>query len=274
VREKKLKIGFIGGGNMGEALIAGLLNKNVLRPGDIGVAEPDLARLKKLKAKYKILSRATNAELAATSEAVLLSVKPQQMTSVLNEIYPHLTPQHLILSIAAGLDSDYFRGKLPSKTRFIRIMPNLCSMIGEGAAALYAAPTATTHDKIFAKKIFAASGKAVFVESEELLDTVTAVSGSGPAFVFLFIDALIQAGAARGLAPELGRELVLQTLAGATKMVEASKDSIADMIGRVASKGGTTEAGLKTLADFSFTKIIDQTISAAADRAAQLRKTT
>ncbi|HEX5037359.1 MAG TPA: pyrroline-5-carboxylate reductase [bacterium] len=269
---KKLKIGFIGGGNMGEALIAGLLNQNVLRPGDIGVAEPDAARLKKLKAKYKILSRATNAELAATSEAILLAVKPQQMTSVLNEIYPHLTPRHLVLSIAAGLDASYFRDKLPSKTRFIRIMPNLCSMIGEGAAALYAAPSATGQDRTFAKKIFAASGKAVFVESEELLDTVTAVSGSGPAFVFLFIDALIQAGAARGLAAELGKELVLQTLTGATKMVEASKEPIAEMIGRVASKGGTTEAGLKVLADLDFRKLIDQTIGAAAERAAQLRK--
>jgi pyrroline-5-carboxylate reductase len=152
-------------------------------------------------------------------------------------------------------------------------MPNLCSMIGEGAAALYAAPGAAPKDRALAKRIFSASGKAIFVDREELLDTVTAVSGSGPAFVFLFIDALIAAGAARGLSEDLGKELVLQTLIGAAKMADASKDPIPEMIARVASKGGTTEAGLKVLEELDFRGLIDRTIGAANERAKELRCT-
>lgn len=256
---------------MGEALIAGLLSHKIFKPSDIAVCEPDAPRLKKLKSRYKIATSPSNAQLVRSSEAVLLAVKPQQMTDVLAEIRDELETGRLVLSIAAGLDSAYFRSKLPSKARFIRIMPNLCSMIGEGAAALYAAPGTTPKDKALAKKIFAASGKAVFVEKEELLDVVTAVSGSGPAFAFLFMEAMIAAGATRGLPATLGRELAAQTLLGASKMVASSKDAIADMIARVASKGGTTEAGLKVLADKDFRGVVDATIGAAAERAKELR---
>ena len=269
----KIKIGFVGGGNMAEALIAGLLARKVFKPGEIGVFEPDSPRLKKLKAKHKIVSLPSNAELTRASGAILLAVKPQQMGAVLDEIRGSLTPKHLVLSIAAGLDTAYFRERLPEKTRFVRIMPNLCSMIGEGAAALYAAPGGTSGDKALAKKIFSASGKAVFVEREDLLDVVTAVSGSGPAFAFLFLDAMIEAGAARGLPAALGRELAAQTLAGAAKMAATTTDALPEMIARVASKGGTTEAGLKVMDDRQFRKIIDETIGAAAERARELRQT-
>lgn len=272
MKGKKLKIGFIGGGNMGEALIAGLLSHRVFKSSDIGVCEPDAPRLKKLKSRYKIASLPSNAQLVRASEAVLLAVKPQQMTGVLEEIRAELEVGRLVLSIAAGLDSAYFRSKLPPKARFIRIMPNLCSMIGEGAAALYAAPGTTPKDKALAKKIFAASGKAVFVDKEELLDVVTAVSGSGPAFAFLFMEAMIAAGAARGLDAALGRELAAQTVLGAAKMAAASKDALAEMIARVASKGGTTEAGLKVLSEKDLRGVVDATIGAATDRAKELRQ--
>jgi pyrroline-5-carboxylate reductase len=258
---------------MGEALIAGLLSHKVFKPGQIGVFEPDAPRVKRLKAKYKIASFASNAELAMASRTILLAVKPQQMGTVLDAIRPSVTPRHLVLSIAAGLDTAYFAARLPERTRLVRIMPNLCSMIGEGAAALYAAPGATPKDKALAKRIFSASGKAVFVDREELLDVVTAVSGSGPAFVFLFLDALIGAGAARGLPAALGRELASQTLLGAARMAASTKDPLADMIARVASKGGTTEAGLKVLDGRQFRTMIDETIGAAAERAKELRCT-
>lgn len=258
---------------MAEALISGLLARKVFKPREIGVFEPDAARLKKLKSKHKIVALPSNAELTRVSGTILLAVKPQQMGAVLDEIHGSLTSKHLVLSIAAGLDTGYFRSRLPGNIRLIRIMPNLCSMIGEGAAALYAAPGTTPGDKAVAKRIFSASGKAVFVDREDLLDVVTAVSGSGPAFAFLFMDAMIEAGAARGLPAALGRELASQTLIGAAKMAAASKDALTEMIARVASKGGTTEAGLKVLDDRQFRKTIDETIGAAAERAKELRCT-
>jgi pyrroline-5-carboxylate reductase len=273
VKGRKIKIGFIGGGNMGEALMAGLIAHKVFKASEIGVFEPDAPRLKRLKSKYKIVSFPSNPELVRASETLLLAVKPQQMGEVLEVVRKDLTPGHLVLSIAAGLDMAYFEPRMPPGTRLIRIMPNLASMIGEGAAALYASPHATPKDKILAKKIFTASGKAVFVDREELLDVVTAVSGSGPAFCFLFLEALIAAGAARGLPAALGRELAAQTLVGAARMAERSKEALAEMIARVASKGGTTEAGLKILSDSDFRELIDRTIGAAAERAKELRCT-
>lgn len=258
---------------MAEALISGLLARKVFKPGEIGVHEPDAARLKKLKSRHKIVSLPSNAELTRVSGTILLAVKPQQMGAVLDEIRGLLTSKHLVLSIAAGLDTGYFRSRIPENVRLIRIMPNLCSMIGEGAAALYAAPGTTSGDRAVAKRIFSASGKAVFVDREDLLDVVTAVSGSGPAFAFLFLDAMIEAGAARGLPAALGRELAAQTLIGAAKMTALAKDTLPEMIARVASKGGTTEAGLKVLESVNFRRIVDETIGAATERARELRCT-
>lgn len=268
---KKIKIGFIGAGNMGSALIAALVRKKIFSPSRIGVCEPDAGRVKALRRKFPITVFKSNAELAAAAPVLLLAVKPQQMTEILREIGPAVTKRHLILSIAAGLDTSYFAGRLPEGTRLVRIMPNMAAMIGEGAAGLYAGPHATRGDRSLAFKIFSAAGQAVYVDREDLLDAVTAVSGSGPAFVYLFIDALIEAGASRGLGRDLGRKLVLQTLVGAVKMVEVSKEPIPDMIQRVASRGGTTEAGLKILEDRGFRRIIQEVIDAATQRARELR---
>ncbi len=258
---------------MGSALIAALVRKKIYAPAQIGVCEPDSSRVKILRRKFPVTVFKSNAELAAAAPVLLLAVKPQQMPEVLGEIGPTVTKRHLILSIAAGLDTSYFARRLPEGTRLIRVMPNMAAMIGEGAAGLYAGPHATRGDRSLALKIFSAAGQAVYVDREELLDAVTAVSGSGPAFVYLFIDALIEAGASLGLGRDLGRKLVLQTLVGAAKMVEVSKEPIPDMIQRVASKGGTTEAGLRILQDMGFKDMIQKTIEAAADRARELRCT-
>lgn len=233
-----VKIAFIGGGNMGAALIAALVRRKLFRASEIGLFEPDTVRLKALRRRFPVTPFSSNHELALSARTILLAVKPQQMSLVLEEIRPAVTPKHLVISIAAGLDTGYFSKRLPAGTRLVRVMPNMCVLIGEGVAGLYASKTATRSDRALALKIFSAAEKALFVDREELLDAVTAVSGSGPAFVYLFIDALIQAGIARGLSPELARTLVLQTVLGAAKMVEGAKEPITAMIGRIASKGG------------------------------------
>lgn len=268
---RKVKIAFIGGGNMGAALIAALARRKVFRPAEIGLCEPNADRMKALRRHFPVAPFSSNFELARAAQTILLAVKPQQMPLVLEEICPAVTSKHLALSIAAGLDTGYFLRKLPAGTRLIRAMPNMGAQIGEGMTGLFAAKGSTRNDRILAKKIFSAAGKALFVDREEMLDAVTAISGSGPAFVYLFIDSLIQAGIVRGLSPELSRTLVLQTIFGAAKMAECSKEPVTEMIGRVASKGGTTEAGLKILENGHFRDLIRRTIDAATDRAKDLR---
>lgn len=266
-----MRIGFIGGGNMAEAIIASLLGKKISKASDISVSEPDPSRRSKLLQKYKIRAAASNEDLCRSVSVVLLAVKPQQMNAVLDDIRLTLTPRHLILSIAAGLDTSYFRKRLPRGVRVIRIMPNMCSMIGQGAAGLFAAPKTTAADRRLALKIFSASGTAAYVSQEDWLDAVTAISGSGPAFVFLFLEGWIQAARNLGLRKDLARRLVFKTFSGAIRMAEASSDPLPLLIQKVASKGGTTEAGLTILK--SLPPLLNQTARAAAQRAKELRCT-
>lgn len=258
---------------MGEAIIKALLAKKIFRPSEVGIHEPDLSRLKKIRKKFKIQSFDSNTALVRHSQIILLAVKPQQMTAVLTEIGPHISPKHLVLSIAAGLDTAYFSRHLPAHTRLIRIMPNMGMMIGEGASALYATPAASPQNRALAMKIFSAGGHAVFVNREELLDTVTAISGSGPAFVFLFMQAFLEAGVALNLPQELGKELVTQTWVGAAKIAMSSPEPFSALIAQVASKGGTTEAGLDVLEQKGFRQMILETVTRAAQRAKELRCT-
>ncbi len=256
---------------MGAAIVESLIRRKIIAPRYIGISEPDAKKRARLKKKFGVVLFNNNLNLVAASETVLLAVKPQQMREVLTEIAPVVTPSHLFLSIAAGLDTEFFEKHLPPRTRFIRIMPNMGVMVGLGASGLFAASTAKPSDRKIALKIFSAGGDALFVPREDLLDSVTAVSGSGPAFAFLFIDSLIQAGLQEGLSADVSRRLVLQTLRGAIEMASLSREPLTDLIQKVASKGGTTEAGLKTLHEGGFAPLIHRTIMAASQRAKELR---
>ncbi len=194
------------------------------------------------------------------------------MEEVLSRIKPHLTTRHLLITIAAGLDSSWYLrhlNRLPT-LRLIRVMPNLCLTVGEGASGLFATSGANQNDRTMATRLFSSSGKTVWLEDESLLDAVTALSGSGPAFVFSFLEALLKAGIAVGLSPEISRQLSFQTVRGALRLAETEKD-LTDLIARVASKGGTTEAGLQVLESEGFSKTIQKTIEAAAARARELK---
>ncbi len=267
--KNKVKFGMIGCGNMGTAILQSVIAKKIFKASEIAISEPDIKRKNLLKKKFKVQTL-DNTAIASSADVILLAVKPQQMTEVLNEMSPHISSRTLIISIAAGLDTAFFSKHLP-KTRLIRVMPNMGIMLGLGATGLFAASTAKPQDKKLAQKIFAAGGVALFVPQEELLDSVTAVSGSGPAFVFLFIQSLIEAGIGVGLSPKVCRELVLQTVRGSLEIVSQSQETITDLIQKIASKGGTTEAGLQSLEKDGFTSLIQKTITAASLRAKELR---
>ncbi len=268
----RFKIGFLGAGNMAEALILGLIKKMVFRPAEIGATTAHPERLEVLRKRHGIEGVSSNLKLVEGSERLLLGVKPQQMRAVLEEVAPMVRRDHLILTIAAGLDTPFYYRFLPKETRLIRAMPNTPALLGEGAAGLFASGSTTEPDREFALKLFSSVGTALFVPREEWLDIVTALSGSGPAFVYLFIHSMIEAASRLGLPSDIARTLMLKTLAGAGKMVETSADPIADLIRRVASKGGTTEAGLAVLNEKGFARTIEETIEAATKRASELRR--
>ncbi len=257
---------------MAEALIAALLRRKVYKASEIGVSEPDPERRKNLAKRYRTPLFPTNAALVAACPTLLLAVKPQQMSEVLSEVRDTLRPSQLVISIAAGLDSQFFYERLGRGLRFIRVMPNVCAMVGAGASALYAGAGVRPADRKSALQIFEAAGKALFVEKEDLLDTVTAVSGSGPAFAFLFMEAILEEAEKLGLDRAAARMLLSQTLTGSALLASQSPESLPALIGRVTSKGGTTEAGLSVLEARGFREALSGAIRAAALRAIELRK--
>lgn len=264
-----IKLGILGTGNMAEAIVAGLgrSSKKVAVTG----FDVDRARLKKLAKKYRFRAATNLSEVLQKSDILLLSVKPQQMKELLTEIAPLLSSKHLLLSIAAGLDLRFFE-KILGDAKIVRLMPNTPALVGLGATAFFPNSHCSAKDKRTVNFIFESVGQVVSVPSEGLLDAVTALSGSGPAFVYLFIKALIDGGTKLGLDPSLSRSLAIQTLLGATTLLKQSPDAPAALISRVASKGGTTEAGLKVLAQKKFETIVGQCLEAAHKQAGALRK--
>lgn len=268
---KKVKIGFIGGGNMAEALITAIFKKRLFPPKAIGVSDCDRSKLLRLKRRFGLLTFSSNSGLAESSRTLLLAVKPQQMSEVLDEIGPSLNKGPCLISIAAGLDTRFFEERLPG-AKLIRVMPNVAATVGEGTAVLFANSKTTAADRQLALRLFASAGKAFLVSREEWLDPVTALSGSGPAFVFLFLQSLIEAGREQGLPEKVCKELVFQTIRGALAMAGKATDPLPSLISKVASKGGTTEAGLEVLTRRDFSGVIRETIAAATTRAAELRR--
>lgn len=264
-------IGFIGSGNMAEALIRGLIAAGVSRPQDISISDIRPERIDELVGKYGVVPRASNVQVVERAETVVLSVKPQVMGAALQSIQGAPTTGRLFISIAAGVKVARIAGVL-GDVPIIRVMPNTPALVGAGASALFANERAAPLlDK--ALSIFAAVGKAVVVREEGLLDAVTAVSGSGPAYFFLLMEAMIEAAVALGLAPEVAKDLVLQTAQGAGLLaVEADKSGEGPAVLRrkVTSPHGTTEAALKVFAARGFAELVAEAVTAARDRSREL----
>ena len=278
----KKKLGFIGAGNMAEALARGLVENKVFKASELIASDVDAARRRKFKGALKIEVTTDNLKVMNSSGAVLFAVKPQTIDAVLTELTrtgggdgngasrKDGLGSKLFVSIAAGVTLGRLEGALGGRARVIRVMPNAPAMVGQGMAALVRGRNATRADEAFALRIFRAVGDAVALKDESLLDTVTALSGSGPAYVYLFAKALADAAVALGLPPELALRMALKTIRGAEENMRRSSMTAAELIRIVASPGGTTEAALKQLGADGFSDMVARAIHAAAERSRQL----
>jgi pyrroline-5-carboxylate reductase len=270
------KLGFIGGGNMAEALIHGLTAHKVLKPAEIIASDVALERRRKLARSFKIAVTADNLEVVCAARAILLAVKPQAIDAVLSGLASALKPNapgHLFISIAAGIPIPRICSHLGPRSHVIRVMPNAPAMVGCGMAALVRSKAATRADEAFALRIFDAVGDAVILKDERLLDAVTALSGSGPAYVYLFAKAMADAAANEGIPRALAVRMALKTIEGAEHVMRESGREPAELIRVVASPGGTTEAALRRFAEAGFSDIVARAIHAAADRSRELGRT-
>ncbi|OGP10253.1 MAG: pyrroline-5-carboxylate reductase [Deltaproteobacteria bacterium GWA2_45_12] len=267
-----MKTGFLGTGNMAEALIAGLIKSKTLKPKEIFGFDLDTTKLKKIQKKYRIQTCNTATELALKSGTLVLSVKPQNMAEALRTIQATINSKHLLVSIAAGLSTDTISLMAGKQIRLVRVMPNTPALVGTGAAGFYANKNCNPKDKKRVQKIFESVGIAVEMKNEDDLDSVTGLSGSGPAYVYAFAEALITGAAECGLDEPTAKKLALQTLMGAAKLMLQSKDTPSELMAKVASKGGTTEAGLKILETQNFRQTVIDCVKAATQRAKELKQ--
>ena len=265
-----MKISFIGGGNMASALIAGLAGK--LTAGEhIHVVDPNADALARLQAQFGVSTAPAIDGALAASDVIVLSVKPQQMREVAAALLPHLAQaQPLILSIAAGIRAADLSRWLGGYGAIVRTMPNTPALIGLGITGMVATAGVTAQQKSAADEILKAVGKTVWLNDEAQIDPVTAVSGSGPAYVFYFIEAMQQAAQELGLSAEQGKELALATFVGAAQLAAQSSDPVAVLRERVTSKGGTTFAALTSMQNAGIKESIVAAIKAAAARGREL----
>ncbi|MBD3610565.1 MAG: pyrroline-5-carboxylate reductase [Gammaproteobacteria bacterium] len=263
-------IGFIGGGNMARSLIGGLIADNY--PTElIRVSDPNADIRAALSQDFGIEVVADNQQLVASQAIIVLAVKPQVMPEVASGIQaPAQQHSPLIVSIAAGIRSSDLDRWLGGNCHIVRTMPNTPSLVGSGATGLYANPLVTEEEETSAESIMRAVGLALWVDDESQIDSVTALSGSGPAYFFLVLEALQQAGSKLGLEPETARLLALQTAYGAAKMALESPEDAATLRQRVTSPGGTTEQALKVLEENNIRDIFDKALAAAAHRSEEL----
>ena len=263
-----MKITFLGGGNMAIALVGGLIQRG-FAPHDLSVIEILPEARERLSAQFAINLFAEASAEALTCDVLVLAVKPQQMRAALASL-PTGDSKPLIVSIAAGLLVDDLARWMGGYRRIVRAMPNTPALIGAGMAGLYADPSVTPEDRQHAKAILGAVGATVWVDNEGLIDSVTAISGSGPAYVFLFLEAMQEAGRELGLSATAAHQLAIQTVLGAGQLAQQSDESVEVLRQRVTSKGGTTAAALDKMATTGVKAGLIAGMHAAAERSREL----
>jgi pyrroline-5-carboxylate reductase len=267
--KKKKVIGFIGTGNMGEALIAGLLKAKFTTPEQIMAFDADGARLRFIQKKYGVKKATDNHHLASQCDPLLLCVKPQSMKEVIEEMADSLDSSKLFISIAAGVPLYAIETYARKQLRLIRVMPNINVLVQEGASAIAPGNLATDDDVKLAKAVFDCVGRSILIH-EPLMDAVTGLSGSGPAYVFLIIEALTDAGVHLGMTRAQAFALVTQTVMGSVKLLSHTGDHPALLREKVTSPGGTTAAGLYKLEEGGLRKILIDAVIAATQRSKEL----
>jgi pyrroline-5-carboxylate reductase len=266
---KNRQVGLVGTGNMGEALIKGLLHGYVCKPEQILCSDTRPERLKAIRETYGVKGTSHNIEVVKHSDILILAVKPQIMKQVVSEVAKHLGLSKLIISIAAGVPLDAIESCAKKELKLIRVMPNICVSVREGVSAIAGGRHATKEDLMIAKTIFDSVGKSLFVE-ENLLDAVTGLSGSGPAYIFLIIDALADAGVKVGLSRDDALILASQTVLGAAKMLIETGEHPGKLKDMVTSPGGTAIAGLHTLEGGGIRTTLINAVEVATERSKAL----
>lgn len=263
------KVAVIGGGKMGGILAQGMIERNILSAKDITVTDIDPARLDDLRRTLNLQVTSDNKKAVKGADIIILAVKPQNFAETLREIRPVATPSKLFISIAAGVTTDFIEKALTKKPRVLRVMPNVNAVAGEGASAVSRGHFAKKDDVKYALAIVGAVGLAVEVD-EKLMDAVTGLSGSGPAYCFLMIEALTDAGVQLGIPRELAEKLAVQTMLGSAKLCLTGHQHPAQLKNMVTSPGGTTAAGLKVLEEGKIRATLMAAVEAAAKRAKEL----
>jgi pyrroline-5-carboxylate reductase len=266
-----MRITFIGGGNMAAALIGGLLAHDRSRASDIRIVDPAQAQRVSLAKRFGVSTFAVPSAEALDSEVWVLAVKPQHMRTAIPDLMPWLHGQ-LVISIAAGIRANDLSRWLGRHTRIVRAMPNTPALVGEGVTGLAPLPGLTQTDRTIAGEILGAVGETVWVDDESLLDAVTAVSGSGPAYVFHFMEAMLAGAIRLGLDADQAKALVLATFRGATTLASRADEPPSALRERVTSKGGTTAAALAVMTERGIADTIGDALEAARKRSEELGK--
>lgn len=274
MREKSvlqgLKIGVIGSGNMGQALVKGLVEKSVY-PQNLSIFDLDKKKTEAVKKETHVKLSKSARQCASLSDVIILAVKPKDIQGVAEDISSVLTQSSLVISIAAGVPIAKIEAYFGKPVSVVRVMPNMPALVGVGMSAISLGKHATEKHRRIAEAIFNAIGEVLVIQ-EKFLDLVTAVSGSGPAYFFLLAEKLIEAAYEMGMKAETAKRLVYQTALGSGKVLVESGEDPEDLIERVASKGGTTESALKVFQKQGIGKIIQDAVKAAYQRSKEISK--
>ena len=266
---KNQKIGFIGAGNMAAALIKGIVQSGVRGKEELAASDKDPQAIKNISDRFGIMGCSSNMELVNECPIVILSVKPQNMKEVLEEIREEIRGHHLLVSIAAGISLEMIHDVIGMDIPLIRVMPNTPSLVQKGVSALAGGVRAAPEHMDIVQAIFQAVGDTVSVD-ESMMDAVTALSGSGPGYVFRIMECMVSAGVSSGLDREISRRLVVQTFLGSACLAKESGNSLSRLREMVTSPGGTTAAGLAVFERMGLEKIIRDVVDAAFNRSLEL----
>jgi pyrroline-5-carboxylate reductase len=263
-------IAIIGSGNMGDALVGGLIGSGSSKPQNIICSDIRKDKLDAIKSKYKVRTTTSNIKAVAEADIVIYAVKPQLMASVLIETGPKLDMSKLVISIAAGVPLAAMESCIEKDMRLIRVMPNIAASVKEAATAIAAGEHATKEDVKLAMEIFNSIGKCIFLKENDLMDAITGLSGSGPAYIFLIVDALADAGVKMGLSRQESLFLAAQTVLGSAKLLMETQEHPGQLKDKVTSPGGTAIAGLATLESGGLRTTLINAVEAATKRSKEL----